>query len=50
MLFFNREGVDEEFIRSLFSSTGGTVQNFRFFQYVQIFLLITLQFVFVNMN
>eukprot|EP00731_Ephydatia_muelleri_P018505 Em0011g545a len=26
------DGIDEEYIRTLFVSTGGTVQNFRFFQ------------------
>jgi len=26
--------VDEEYITSLFSSTGGSVQSFRFFQWV----------------
>lgn len=27
-----RECVDEEFIKRLFTSSGGTVENFRFFQ------------------
>lgn len=30
----SRESVDEDFITRLFTSGGGTVQNFRFFQWV----------------
>ena len=29
-----RDCIDEDYIKTLFASTGGGVQNFRFFQYV----------------
>ena len=29
-----RDCIDEDYIKTLFASTGGAVQNFRFFQYV----------------
>ena len=32
LFFFHRDVVDEEYIKTLFASTGGAVQNFRFFQ------------------
>ena len=34
IIFLYSDGITEEYLRSLFTSTGGNVVNFRFFQLV----------------
>lgn len=45
-----RDCIDEDYIKTLFASTGGGVQNFRFFQYVPVLEIDTVQKQFVVMK
>ena len=42
-----RDCIDEDYIKTLFASTGGGVQNFRFFQYVSFTLHVFVMYMYL---